>query len=140
MKTLVSDPFVTTVILGTLWPLIQAALDRPWWTRGRRVALVVTAAVVLTVGTWALSAYPLQVELLAGQIGKFQSNRTRTARDALPLRRFPPRCLHLRLPALPGMPQRAHSGSDLRDEDRPETTGDDRANQLGFLHPSSSLS
>ena len=44
MKALISDPFVTTVILGTLWPLIQAALDRPWWTRGRRVALVVTAA------------------------------------------------------------------------------------------------
>ena len=71
MKALISDPFVTTVILGTLWPLIQAALDRPWWTRGRRVTLVVTAAVVLTAGTWALSAYPLQAELLAGQIGKF---------------------------------------------------------------------
>lgn len=71
MKALVSDPFVTTVVLGTLWPLIQAALDRPWWTRGRRVALVVTAAVVLTVGAWALSAYPLQVEVLAGQVGKF---------------------------------------------------------------------
>ena len=71
MKALVSDPFVTTVILGTLWPLVQAALDRPWWTRGRRVALVVTAAVVLTVGAWALSAYPLQVEVLAAQVGKF---------------------------------------------------------------------
>lgn len=71
MKALISDPFVTTVILGTLWPLVQAALDRPWWTRGRRVALVVGAAVVLTVGAWALSAYPLQVELLAGQVGKF---------------------------------------------------------------------
>lgn len=71
MKELFSDPFVTTVIMGTLWPLVQAALDRPWWTRGRRVALVVGAAVVLTVGAWALSAYPLQVELLAGQIGKF---------------------------------------------------------------------
>ena len=71
MKELFSDPFVTTVILGTLWPLVQAALDRPYWTRGRRVALVVGAAVVLTVGAWALSAYPLQVELLAGQVGKF---------------------------------------------------------------------
>lgn len=71
MKALVSDPFVTTVILGTLWPLVQAALDRPWWTRGRRVALVVTAAVVLTVGAWALSDYPLQVEVLAAQVGKF---------------------------------------------------------------------
>lgn len=71
MKALVGDPFVTTVILGTLWPLVQAALDRPWWTKRRRVALVVAAAVVLTTGTWALSAYPLQAELLAGQIGKF---------------------------------------------------------------------
>lgn len=71
MKALIGDPFVTTVVLGTLWPLIQAALDRPWWTRGRRVALVVTAAVVLTVGAWALSTYPLQVEVLAGQVGKF---------------------------------------------------------------------
>ena len=27
MKSLVSDPFVTTVVLGVLWPLVQAALD-----------------------------------------------------------------------------------------------------------------
>lgn len=71
MKALVGDPFVTTVILGTLWPLVQAALDRPWWTKRRRVALVVVAAVVLTAGTWALSAYPLRAELLAGQTAKF---------------------------------------------------------------------
>lgn len=71
MSTLISDPFVTTVVLGILWPLVQAALDRPYWTRGRRVALVVGAAVVLTVGAWALSAYPLQAGVLSGQIGKF---------------------------------------------------------------------
>ena len=71
MKALIGDPFVTTVILGTLWPLIQAALDRPWWNRGRRVTLVVAAAIILTVGAWALSAYPLQVEVLAAQVGKF---------------------------------------------------------------------
>ena len=71
MKALFSDPFVTTVILGTLWPLVQAALDRPWWTPARRVTLVIGAAVVLTVGAWALSAYPLQVEVLAAQVGKF---------------------------------------------------------------------
>ena len=71
MKALISDPFVTTVILGTLWPLIQAALDRPYWTRGRRVALVVAAAVVLTVGAWALSAYPMQADVLAAQAAKF---------------------------------------------------------------------
>lgn len=71
MSKLISDPFVTTVVLGVLWPLVQAALDRPYWTRGRRVALVIGAAVVLTVGAWALSAYPLQVDVLAAQAAKF---------------------------------------------------------------------
>lgn len=71
MSKLVSDPFVTTVVLGLLWPLVQAALDRPWWTRGRRVALVVAAAVVLTAGAWAISAYPLAVETLVAQTVKF---------------------------------------------------------------------
>lgn len=71
MSKLVSDPFVTTVVLGVLWPLIQAALDRPYWTHTRRVTLVIGAAVVLTVGAWALSAYPLQADVLAAQVGKF---------------------------------------------------------------------
>nr|DAW51027.1 MAG TPA: hypothetical protein [Caudoviricetes sp.] len=71
MKALCPDPFVTTVVLGILWPLVQAALDRPYWTRGRRVALVVGAAVALTAGAWALSAYPLQADVLAAQVGKF---------------------------------------------------------------------
>ena len=71
MSTLVSDPFVTTVVLGILWPLVQAALDRPWWTRGRRVALVVAAAVVLTAGAWAISAYPLAAETLSAQAVQF---------------------------------------------------------------------
>ena len=71
MKSLVSDPFVTTVVLGVLWPLVQAALDRPWWTPARRVVLVIGAAVVLTAGAWALSAYPLQAEVLAAQVAKF---------------------------------------------------------------------
>ena len=71
MKALFSDPFVTTVVLGVLWPLIQAALDRPWWTRGRRVTLVIVAAIVLTPGAWALSASPLAVEPLAAPPGRF---------------------------------------------------------------------
>ena len=71
MRSLINDPFDTTVILGILWPLVQAALDRPWWTRGRRVALVIVAAVVLTTGAWAISAYPLAIETLAAQTGRF---------------------------------------------------------------------
>lgn len=50
---------------------MQAALDRPWWTRGRRVALVVAAAIVLTAGAWAISAYPLAVETLSAQAVQF---------------------------------------------------------------------
>ena len=49
MSSMIEDPFVATVVLGIIWPLIQAALDRPWWTRGRRVALVIVAAVVFAV-------------------------------------------------------------------------------------------
>ena len=71
MTSLASDPFITTVVLGIIWPLIQAALDRPWWTRGRRVILVIVAAVVLTTGAWAISAYPLAIETLAAQTGRF---------------------------------------------------------------------
>ena len=71
MKSLASDPFITTVALGIIWPLIQAALDRPWWTRGRRVTLVIVAAVVLTTGAWAISAYPLAAETLSAQAVQF---------------------------------------------------------------------
>ena len=71
MKSLASDPFIITVVLGIIWPLIQAALDRPWWTRGRRVTLVIVAAVVLTTGAWAISAYPLAVETLSAQAVQF---------------------------------------------------------------------
>lgn len=71
MSALVRDPFVTTVVLGILWPLVQAALDKPYWTRTRRVSLVIGAAVVLTVGAWALSTYPMQADALAEQVAKF---------------------------------------------------------------------
>ena len=71
MRALINDPFIATVVLGIIWPLIQAALDRPWWTRGRRVTLVIVAAVVLTAGAWASSAYPLAIETLAAQPGRF---------------------------------------------------------------------
>ena len=71
MNSLIKDPFVTTVILGILWPLVQAALDRPWWTRGRRVTLVVTVAITLTASVWVISAHPLAIETLAAQTGKF---------------------------------------------------------------------
>ena len=66
-----SDPFVTTVIIGVVWPLVQAALDRPWWTRGRRVALLAIVAAVVTVCVWVSGSYPATWQLLTSQATVF---------------------------------------------------------------------
>lgn len=68
LKTLAVDPFVSTVVVGIVWPLVQAALDKPWWTHKRRIILVSVAATVLSVGIWATSEYPATVEYLATQL------------------------------------------------------------------------
>ena len=62
-----SDPFITTVIVGFVWPMVQAALDRPWWTRGRRVALLAIVALIVTVGVWVSGSYPATWQLLTSQ-------------------------------------------------------------------------
>lgn len=68
LKTLTIDPFVTTVVVGIIWPLVQATLDKPWWTHKRRIALVSVAATVLSVGIWLVSEYPAGVEYLVAQL------------------------------------------------------------------------
>lgn len=66
-----SDPFVTSVLIGVVWPLIQAALDRPYWTRQRRVWLLVAVAVVVTAGIWISGSYPATWQLLVSQATVF---------------------------------------------------------------------
>lgn len=66
-----SDPFVTTVVIGLIWPLVQAALDKPWWTRGRRVTLLAVAALIVTVGVWVSGSYPATWQLLTSQLTVF---------------------------------------------------------------------
>lgn len=66
-----SDPFITTVVIGLLWPLVQAALDKPWWTRGRRVALLAVAALIVTAGVWVSGSYPATWQLLTSQLTVF---------------------------------------------------------------------
>lgn len=66
-----SDPFITTVVVGLLWPLVQAALDKPWWTRGRRVALLAVVALIVTVGVWVSGSYPATWQLLTSQATVF---------------------------------------------------------------------
>lgn len=66
-----SDPFITTVVIGLIWPIIQAVLDRPWWTRARRVALLAIVAGVVTVGVWISGSYPATWQLLTSQATVF---------------------------------------------------------------------
>ncbi len=65
------DPFVTTVIVGIVWPLVQAALDKPWWTRGRRVALLAIVAAAVTAAVWVSGSYPATWKLLTSQLTVF---------------------------------------------------------------------
>ena len=66
-----SDPFITTVVIGLIWPIIQAALDRPWGTRARRVALLAIVAGLVTVGVWISGSYPATWQLLTSQLTVF---------------------------------------------------------------------
>lgn len=66
-----NDPFITTVVVGLIWPLVQAALDKPWWTRGRRVALLAIVAVVVTAAVWISGSYPATWQLLTSQLTGF---------------------------------------------------------------------
>lgn len=65
------DPFVTTVIVGLVWPLVQAALDKPWWTRGRRVALLAVVALIVTAAVWVSGSYPATWKLIVSQATVF---------------------------------------------------------------------
>ena len=71
LLSLHQDPFVMTVLCGIIWPLIQAALDRPWWTRERRVGLLVVVALVVTAGVWVAGVYPATWRLLTAQLSVF---------------------------------------------------------------------
>lgn len=51
-----------TAVAAIGWPLVQAALDRPWWTPARRRALALVAIVVIAAGTYLAGAYPSGVE------------------------------------------------------------------------------
>lgn len=66
-----SDPFVTSVLIGIMWPLVQAWLDRPYWTHQRRVWLTVPVAVAMTAGVWASGSYPVTWKVIISQASVF---------------------------------------------------------------------
>lgn len=66
-----SNPFLVTVVVGLIWPLMQAALDRPYWTPARRKALLAVVAVIVSLAVWVSGSYPATWQLLLTQASVF---------------------------------------------------------------------
>ena len=57
-----------TAVVAAGWPLVQAALDRPWWTPARRRFLALGAVAVIAAGTYLVGAYPSGVEAVTNHV------------------------------------------------------------------------
>lgn len=66
-----TDPFLTTFVVGMVWPVVQSALDRPYWTPTRRKVLLAVAAIVVSLVVWVSGTYPATWRLLVAQAGVF---------------------------------------------------------------------
>ena len=66
-----SNPFLVTVVVGLIWPVVQAALDRPYWTPARRKILLAVVAVVVSLAVWVSGTYPATWRLLLAQASVF---------------------------------------------------------------------
>lgn len=66
-----ADPFLTTVVVGLIWPVVQAALDRPYWTPARRKILLSVVAGIVSLAVWVSGTYPATWRLLIAQAGVF---------------------------------------------------------------------
>ena len=66
-----ADPFLVTVVVGLIWPIVQAALDRPYWTPRRRKVLLACVAVVVSLAVWVSGSYPATWQLFLAQASVF---------------------------------------------------------------------
>lgn len=66
-----TDPFLLTVVVGLIWPMVQAALDRPYWTPARRKILLAVVAVVVSLAVWVSGSYPVTWQLFLAQASVF---------------------------------------------------------------------
>ena len=57
-----------TAAAAVAWPFVQAALDKPYWTAGKRRALTLAAVVLIAAGTWFVDAYPATAEAAVTQL------------------------------------------------------------------------
>lgn len=68
MSLSASQSATLTAVVAVVWPFVQAALDKPWWTAARRRVIVLTAVVVIAVGTWFVGAYPATASAVTTQV------------------------------------------------------------------------
>ena len=68
MTLTVEQSATLTAVAAVLWPLIQAALDKPYWSASRRRAVALVAIAVIAAGTWFVGAYPATAEALVTQV------------------------------------------------------------------------
>lgn len=66
-----ADPFLVTVVVGLIWPVVQAALDRPYWTPARRKILLAGVAAVVSLAVWVSGSYPATWQLFLAQASVF---------------------------------------------------------------------
>lgn len=66
-----ADPFLVTVVVGLIWPVVQAALDRPYWTPARRKILLAGVAVIVSLAVWVSGSYPATWQLFLAQASVF---------------------------------------------------------------------
>lgn len=66
-----SDPFLVTVVVGLIWPVVQAALDRPYWTPARRKVLLAGVAAIVSLAVWVSGSYPATWQLFLAQASVF---------------------------------------------------------------------
>lgn len=71
LLSLQSDPFLVTVVVGLIWPLVQAALDKPYWTPRRRKILLAVVAVIVSLAVWVSGSYPATWQLFLAQASVF---------------------------------------------------------------------
>lgn len=67
--TLTAEQSATlTAVAAIVWPFVQAALDKPYWTAARRRAITLAAIVVIAAGTWLVGAYPATAAAATTQV------------------------------------------------------------------------
>lgn len=59
---------ILTAVAAIVWPLMQAALDKPYWTASRRRVITLAAIAVIAAGTWFAGAYPATAEAATTQV------------------------------------------------------------------------